>query len=232
MPCCRVLQSPGTGEGPTTDGREVVALVLDHGGKRGLWVAPLDRRSPPRQIPTVEGLFPVFGQGGEIFFRRIEGTSFFVYRVREDGSGLQRVTEQPGAWPMGISRDGQWLVAAGEGFSLTAFPLRGGSPVPILRANVVLSNPMLRWSPDGRLLVISLPTASLLTGGRTYAIPLLPGRAFPQIPAGGFRSEAEIAKLPGARRIDAYDVAPGPRPEVYALGRETVQRNLYRIPLR
>ena len=71
-----------------------------------------------------------------------------------------------------------------------------------------------------------------MTSGRTYAIPLPPKRAFPQVPAGGFQSEAEIAKLPGARRIDAYDVAPGPRPDVYAFARETVQRNLYRVPLR
>jgi len=35
----------------------------------------------------------------------------------------------------------------------------------------------------------------------------------------------------GARRIDAYDVAFGPNQEVYAFARETVQRNLYRIPL-
>jgi hypothetical protein len=33
------------------------------------------------------------------------------------------------------------------------------------------------------------------------------------------------------RIIEAADVAPGPRPEVYAYSRETVQRNLYRIPL-
>jgi hypothetical protein len=174
----------------------------------------------------------VFGPGGEVFFRRIEGASSSVYGVREDGSGLQGVIDQPKAWPTGTSRDGQWLLSAGEGLSVSGFPLRGGSPVPILRANVALGAPIVRWSPNGRLLVISLPTAALLTGGRTYVIPLLPGRSFPQVPAGGFQSEAEIAKLPGVRRIDAYYVAFGPRPEVYAFARETVQRNLYRIPLR
>jgi Tol biopolymer transport system component len=214
------------------DGQQVAVTALDHEGKQRLWLAPVDRRSPPRQIPNVEGQRPVFGPRGEIFFRRIEGASFFVYRVREDGSGLQRVTEQPGAWPMGISRDGQWLAAGLADREVIALSLRGGSPVPILRANVAPSNPNLRWSPDGRLLVISVPTAALMTSGRTYAIPLLPGQAFPQIPAGGFQSEAEIAKLQGARRIDAYDVAFGPRREVYAFTRETVQRNLYRIPLR
>jgi hypothetical protein len=53
----------------------------------------------------------------------------------------------------------------------------------------------------------------------------------PEIPAAGFRSEEELALLPGVQIIEAADVAPGPTPEVYAYSRETVQRNLYRIPL-
>ena len=67
--------------------------------------------------------------------------------------------------------------------------------------------------------------------GRTFVIPLPRARVFPQIPVGGFRSEADIAKLPGVRIIDAPDVAPGPSPDIYAFSRETVQRNLYRIPV-
>jgi hypothetical protein len=47
----------------------------------------------------------------------------------------------------------------------------------------------------------------------------------------GFKSEAEIAKLPGLRIISSAGVTPGPSPEVYAFTRETVQRNLYRIPV-
>jgi hypothetical protein len=31
--------------------------------------------------------------------------------------------------------------------------------------------------------------------------------------------------------IDAGDVSPGPKPGVYAFSRQTVHRNLYRIPL-
>jgi hypothetical protein len=41
-----------------------------------------------------------------------------------------------------------------------------------------------------------------------------------------------MAQSPGARVIDAYDVAPGSAPDLYAFARETVQRNLYRVPLR
>ena len=67
------------------DGRQVVVASPDGDGKLRLWLAPLDRRSPPRQIPNIEGEQPVFGATGEIFFRRVEGTSAFLYRVQEDG---------------------------------------------------------------------------------------------------------------------------------------------------
>ncbi len=65
----------------------------------------------------------------------------------------------------------------------------------------------------------------------TYVLPLPPGKMLPNIPPGGFQSEAEIATLPGVRVIDVADVAPGPTPDVYAFSRQTVQRNLYRIPI-
>jgi len=54
---------------------------------------------------------------------------------------------------------------------------------------------------------------------------------FPKIPEGGFHSDGEIARLPGARRIDGDRVVPGPSPETYAFYRGTTQRNLYRIPI-
>jgi hypothetical protein len=145
------------------------------------------------------------------------------------------VSEQAIAGPKAISRDGQWVAAkvAGEdGSTITAFPVRGGSPVTIISARAT-SEQHLRWSPDGKRMFISAPTgySSSSLSGRTFVVPLPPGRMLPEIPAGGFQSEAEIAKLSGARVIDAFDVAPGPTAEVYAFSRGTVQRNLYRIPI-
>jgi eukaryotic-like serine/threonine-protein kinase len=217
------------------DGRRVVAAAPDGEGKPRLWLAALDRQSPPRQLPNAEGDMPLFGKGSEIFFRAIEGTSAHAYRVREDGTGLQKVSEQAIALPKGISPDGQWVVAkvAGEdGSTIMALPVSGGSPVRIISARAT-SDQILTWSPDGKLMFISAPTGYLSSSlnGRTYVVPLPPGRMLPPIPAGGFQSEADIAKLPGARVIDAYDVAPGPTAEVYAFSRGTVQRNLYRIPI-
>ena len=62
-------------------------------------------------------------------------------------------------------------------------------------------------------------------------MPLTAGESLPRIPEGGFHSEQEIARLPGARRIDAWGVVPGPSADVYAFHRGTTQRNLYRIPI-
>ena len=233
LPGFRVVGLPGLAYDISPDGREVVVSVLDPGGKRRLWVVPLDRRSPPRQIPNAEGDGPLFGPDGEIYFQAIEGTSAFVYRVHKDGSELRRAIEQTVLWLTGISRDGQWLVAkihGTEGSHYVAFSLHGAAPVTILDPKLAIFGPKLGWSPDGRWIFVSSIVWRMSTRW-AYAIPLSAGRAFPKIPTGGFKSEAEIAKLPGARRIDAFDVALGSGLGVYAFARETVQRNLYRIPL-
>jgi hypothetical protein len=78
----------------------------------------------------------------------------------------------------------------------------------------------MNWSLDGR---------SSLLG--SYNIPLPPGEALRRIPAGGFHSGAEIARLPGARRIDGENLVPGPSGDIYAFYRINIQRNLYRIPI-
>jgi Tol biopolymer transport system component len=216
------------------DGHKVVAAVVDGEGRYRLWVAPLDRSYAPRQIPNVEGQRPVFGPRGEIFFRSILGTSSSISRVQEDGTGLrQAVVGEKGGHPTGISPDGNWLAVrvGGQGPIVVAYPLSAGSPVPILGAHACSGDPTVRWSPDGRLLVISVPTTALGSVGRTYLVPLPRGRWFPQMPAGGFQSEADIAKLPGVRRVDAFDVAASSRPGAYAFARESVQRNLFRVPL-
>jgi hypothetical protein len=219
------------------DGQLVVAGVPDGDGKPRLWLAALDRQSPPRQIPNVQGETPFFGADGEIIFRLIEGSSAFPYRVNQDGTGLRKLAGNAIASIRGISPDGRWLLAMlvteeGVRASVAAVPMTGDLPVREIFPRSALE-PRLTWTPDARFLYISVPTADSMggLGGRTYVIPLLPGQMFPPIPARGFQSEAEVAKLPGARMIENYNVAPGPTPDVYAFSRATVQRNLYRIPI-
>ena len=87
------------------------------------------------------------------------------------------------------------------------------------------------WSPDGSSMSITSEFGAPIPEGRSYLIPLPRDHALPRIPAGGFHTEEEIARLPGARRIDADAVKPGPSPDVYAFYRGAAQRNLYRIPV-
>jgi hypothetical protein len=82
----------------------------------------------------------------------------------------------------------------------------------------------IRWSPDGARLFLTVSE-------RTYVVPVPHGKPLPKIPPTGFASGADIAAVPGARVIDATDLAPGPAPDVYAFSREAVQRNVYRVPL-
>ena len=58
----------------------------------------------------MEGEQPLFGPSGEIFFRKVEGTSAFLYSVREDGTGLRRAAELPVVDVFGMSPDHKWLL--------------------------------------------------------------------------------------------------------------------------
>ena len=206
----------------SADGQHVVLWTTDADGKPRLWVARLDRSSSPAQIPNVEGSSPLFGPGGDIFFRHLEGTSTFVYRVHPDGTGLKKVRAEPVLFLHSVSPDGRWIVGwaplPGNGPPLIqAFPLDGGPAIQIGGSMMFLG-----WSLDGRSMLIDGFTGA-------YLIPLAPGHVFPPIPAGGFRSDEEITRLPGAHRIDV--AVPGPSAGVYAFYRSTIQRNLYRIPI-
>jgi serine/threonine protein kinase/Tol biopolymer transport system component len=215
----------------SSDGGQLIVASPDREGKSRLWLAPLDRRSPPRQLPNVVGRHPRFGTADEIFFLTDEQNLTWAYRIRKDGTGLRKAIESPSTL-RAISPDGKWLVVymARLQAATQALPLDGGPPVAIYAGDAAL-----KWSLNRKFIYISVgrtgSAAQSGITGRTYVIPLPPGRMFPDLPAGGFKSQAEIAKIPGVRVIPVYDVAPGPTPDVYAFSRESVQRNLYRIPV-
>ena len=166
------------------DGQRVVVEAPDPGGVSRLWIAAVDRQSPPRQLPNLEGRQPRFGPGGEIYFRRQDGTAAFVYVVSEDGTGVRRVVEQPVMITGNVSPDGRWITgwSGVEAAGWQAFSLHGGE-------------------------------------------------TFPPFPREGLHSERDVAALPGARKVEG-GAAPGPSPDVYAFHRQTIQRNLHRIPIR
>jgi hypothetical protein len=208
------------------DGRQVVFFSPDRGGKLRLWVTPFDRSSPPRQIPGVEGEEPVFGPGGEIFFRKVEGKTAFLDSVREDGSGMRRASEAAIVDVFSAYPNRKWLLVGVASEGEVVFPASGGA---LLSTHILPPN-WLCWTGDGKYVFVSAANQS---GTRTYVLPLAPGQPLPAsiVSAKDALSEAALAKMPGVRIIPVGNTVPGPTADVYAYTRETVQRNLYRIPL-
>ncbi|HEY2012716.1 MAG TPA: protein kinase, partial [Bryobacteraceae bacterium] len=193
------------------DGRQLVFQSPDRNGKNRLWLAPLDRRSPPRQIPAVEGEEPLFGPDGEIFFRKVEGTSAFLYSVRADGAGLRKATESTVVNLFGAYPNHKWLLIGMVPLAEVIFPATGGTPiVPHLGPPTVL-----RWTGDGKYLFV---VGAAQRGANTYVLPLSPGEVLPTSISGApkFPSEAELAKLPGVQTIPVGNVVPGPTADIYA----------------
>jgi hypothetical protein len=79
---------------------------------------------------------------------------------------------------------------------LAGFPLGGGAPVTIGSAT------LFDWALDGSSLSMTSESGAPIPEGRSYLIPLPRGQALPRIPAGGgFHTEEEIARLPGAHTL-------------------------------
>jgi hypothetical protein len=116
------------------------------------------------------------------------------------------------------------------GAGLQAFSTTGDARFPVLSTS---QSARLRWAPDGRHVYLSIQfgEASAFAIGRTYVLPLAPGSMFPVMQAGGFRSEGDVAAVPGVKVVELGDFAPGSSPDAYAFSRTTGTRNLYRIPL-
>ena len=96
-----------------------------------------------------------------------------------------------------VSPNGSWVTTLHDS-DVVALPTGGGAAVPVLRAAVA----RLRWSPDGRraLLQVQSGEASAFGSGHTYLLPLAAGSMLPQLPPGGFKTEADAPAVPGASR--------------------------------
>jgi serine/threonine protein kinase len=214
------------------DGRQIAMEAPDNAGKARIWLAPLDRSSPPLQIPKVEGGSPHFAPDGDILFRHNEGSATaagslgFIYRVRPDGSGLRKVLDYPiNQFNTGVgvvSPDGRWIAAwaplPGDGpAAFQVFSLDGKPPISLLSGEGV------SWAARGVLIATVTSHA--------FFFPLAPGQVLPPMPKGGLHSDDELARIPRARRIEGRLITLGPTPDIYAFYRGSTQRNLYRIPV-
>jgi hypothetical protein len=140
---------------------------------------------------------------------------------------MRKVIEQAIPLLGEVSPDGRFVLGwtalfGSESSAAQLFPLNGGAPLPVAA--------FISWSRSPSGGVVSFSTGTI-ADGRSYVVPLRPGETLPPMPAAGLRSEEDVARLPGAQRVEAV-IVPGPSPDVYAFHRTTTQRNLYRIPLR
>jgi serine/threonine protein kinase/Tol biopolymer transport system component len=217
-----------------SDDGKLVFSAFDDQGKPHIWLARLDQRSPPRQISSVDGDWPVIAHNGQVFFVGKEGNNDFLFVVREDGTGLAKLSPDPISEIDSLSPDGRWVSGLGHkvgevGSLEFAYPTAGGSRVPLCDVPCIAG-----WARDGRYMYFSIPEGwmTFRGSGRTYVLPTRPGTMLPSIPPGGFQSPDQIASVPNVHVIEAADVDLGPSADIYVFSREVIQRNLYRIPLR
>jgi serine/threonine protein kinase/Tol biopolymer transport system component len=213
----------------SADGTRVVFVAVDNTEHSPLWVASLDGRSAPRRLVRSDALQAYFGAAGDVIFSAPENRTIAVYRVKQDGTQLQKVVDAPNLF--GVSPDGQWFATLAPPGDIVLYPVSGGSSMLICGDCFEVGSfesapwsPPVSWSRDGRFIYLKFKT-------RTYGIPLRPGQVLPRIPASGFRTKEEVLALPGARLMAEGQAFTGPDPSVYAFSKVATQRNIYRVPV-
>jgi hypothetical protein len=210
------------------DGSEIVAAAADAQGKRHIVLARLDGSSLLLVIPNIEADQPLFDKAGAILVHT--GRPSVLCRISRNGEIMSKLMTEPMLPRGGISPDGRSLAARvirPAGYTTLLSPLDDGGPIEIAPAGAL--DYYLNWSGDGRVVFLSIPSSQSSDLGQSYVVPLKPGKFLPPIPPGGFRSEKEIARLPGAQRIESLDIAPGAASGSYAFVRGTLLRNLFRV---
>ncbi len=209
------------------DSNLVAYAAYDSAYHPHLWVAPVDRSAPPRQLFEDEADQPQFGPEGIIYYRSHRKNQNFLYRYRPNGT-REKVNYPRVNALNGISPDGKWVLAWGQlasdpsKFGIIAIHIEDGHAV------LVCGWCGVAWSLDGHTFVLD----ALLNGrtSRSYVLPLRRGEDLPEIPPGGFQTIAQI-KADHPKVVDGHYL-PGPHGSTYAFLKHSTHRNIYRIPLR
>jgi Tol biopolymer transport system component len=215
------------------DGTDVAFTSAGTDARPEIWLASLDRGSPPRQV-TSGGDQPSFGSNGTLVFRQIERSASYLHRINRDGSGGERLLATPITAKSTVSPDGEWVIvtrattredaaSGGERAETVAISLRGGTIRRICAYNCM---PGSMWSPDGRVLSVAAGR------GRAVQLPIPSGQLLPDLPASGIGSASDAVKLPGAHLIEQLGASLGPRPSTYVYTKAEIRRNLFRLQLR
>src|SRR4029079_19156890 len=172
-----------------SDGNRIAFVSQDQNGSR-LWIASLDRHSPPRQLPPMWAERPPLA-GDSIFYfaqrspeRARDGRSLVVRRIRPDGTGDEMVWAKE-FWRAAISPSGRHLAVITRSPAEASWPLyrltivdwQSGQTYP------VCTECKGSWSDDGAWFVIVKQTGGGEGVGNTgtYLLPAAPGTELPDL---------------------------------------------------
>jgi eukaryotic-like serine/threonine-protein kinase len=221
-----------TGYDIAPDGRQAAYASPDSHGKSRLWMATLDHRTPARQVEGYEADEPCFAGDGALFFRGVENGFNFAYRL-DPRSTPRKVMTEPIVTLYDCRADGSWLLMMLKSLTEDAGSVMAAYDLSEQHAIALCPLCWPKWSRDGRYLFVTLSTGSGHTEAQTtYAIELRGGAAVPKLPPEGI-TQANIGTLPIAKEIEnnRWDFYPGKDLTSYPIFRETVQRNIYRVPI-
>jgi DNA-binding beta-propeller fold protein YncE len=223
------------------DGKKAVVAITEGGSGAGIWIADLEKRTPPRQLTSQGEYRAFFGAPGEIVYQTAEQPSRLM-RIKLDGTGREQISPDPLLHLVSLSPDAKWatvVVAEGtgsdSGTAIRAHPLRGGTPITLCDTCVVgfgparTQAPSVSWSPDGGFLYVALRYFNIRVE-KTAVFPLKTGNSFPSVNIAALRSEKDFVAA-GARILGEASVFPGPETAGYAFTRRPAQKNLFRIRL-
>jgi len=214
------------------DEKEVVFTSREQGGESQIWLAPLDRRTPPRPV-TRSGDQVSFGADGDIIFRALEEKTNGLFRIKRDGTERERITKESVLDKFGVSPDGKWVLIHSPGNSadpnaaVLAVPIGRGLPRKICVAHCAAG-----WALDGGFFyVASVARETANSPERTLAIPVPAGKSLPDLPASGIDLSINGVAPHGTRVIEHVSISPGADPSTYVFTKTDLQRNLFQIPL-
>ena len=200
-----------------------------------IWLAPLDRRTPPRLIVDAADQVS-FGAPGELIFRSLaEGNT--LARIKTNGTGFERIPTISFLDKGDVSPDGEWVIIHAPATSDRPGNRNSCRSDSWWRSENSL--PQRLGQLHGRLVS---GREVLLRRERPEDLPVLP-------PEGPSRFQCRLARryrtchleespisdgrlaLPGARTIEEGLISPGSDPSTYVFTKTDSQRNLFRIPL-
>jgi hypothetical protein len=230
------------------DSQIVFVSGIDAPDRRGIWVAPLNRSAAPRRVLATDAERVFFDAGRNIYFLDRQPDARYLQRLRApDYRVNERIYPDPVYYLFDVSPDGEWVAAVVNvtdkptGLQQVAISTRGlptrlicgfcGGGAGPARANHA---PGITWTRDGRAMLVSgqlIANPAMVGVPYSVLVPVRPGAALPNLPAGGITSVQDFLKLPGARKIQQENVFVGATPDQLFFYGATTLRNLYRVQL-